>query len=149
MVSSSGSSLRCDSTNASSAGSDVVFKNDGLELGRVGELLHALANLLRRHAQPFGDSRNILVDVLELIAQEQRGKRGIVVDKSAAFAVENLSTGRKDRYRADAVTLGQRFKAVAAGDLQTRQPEAQYQEDRQDRILDGGDFELRNFFAAT
>ena len=88
-------------------------------------------------------------DVAFLIAQQQHGKRRIVVDNDAAFAVENFAARRQDGHLLDAVLFGQSVVVVAARHLQAPQPEREHQKNPQQNVLHCGEPKLGDFFLAT
>ena len=130
-------------------GRDVVFQEQRLVSRNRGHALQARAQFVRRNVQARCDLVGIGVEVAVLIAQQQHGERGIVVDDDAAFAVQNLAARREDGDLLDAVLFGQRGVVIAARDLQAPQPESQNQKNCQQDVLHCGEPELGDFFLAT
>ena len=107
------------------------------------------AQLIGRHVQPGSDLVGIGHQIAFLIAQQQNGKRWIVVDDDAAFAVKDLAARSEDRHLLDAVLLGQGVVVVVARDLQAPQSEGENQKNSQQDVLHCREPELRDFFLAT
>ena len=108
MVSSSGSSLRCDSIKASSSWRDVFLEIDRLVLRRSGKFVQALPHFLGIKVQSLRDHVGVDRKIASGIAQQQSGKGRIVVHNYAAIAVENLAARRQNWNFASLVLLRQR-----------------------------------------
>ncbi len=69
----------------------------------------------------MGDEGQIGIDVVVLLADQEAGDGGVVVDEKAALAVKELAAGGEDGLLANAVLLGQRAEVFSAQDLQPPQ----------------------------
>src|SRR5438105_2854981 len=82
------------------------------------EMTHPAAYLLRGRVQALGNRNGVGIEVPALIAQQQRGKGGIVVDDSPSFAVQNFSAGRENGNVADAILFRLRRVEVLLHNLE-------------------------------
>ena len=107
---------------------DVVFQKQRLVARDRRHALQARAQFVGRNVQSFGDLVGIDFEIAVLVAQQQHGERGVVVNDDAAFAVEQLAARREDGDLLDAVLFGQRAGSnrcalPAAATIQTREIE--------------------------
>ena len=82
---------------------DVLLEREGLVFGRRAIAFEDRVDLVGGHVQAARDERQIGGDVVALLANEEAGDGGIVVDEEAAFAVEKLAARGEDGHFADAV----------------------------------------------
>src|SRR5664279_3747290 len=130
-------------------GSDVVFEEQRLIARHSGHALQAGTQLVGGNVQSGGDLVGVYLEIAVLIAQQQHGERGIVVNDDAAFAVKDLAARRQNGDLLDAVLFGQGAVVIAARHLQAPQPEGQHQKNSQQDVLHCGKPELGDFFVAT
>ena len=65
--------------------SDVVFQKDGLILRHGGEVADAVSDFFGIEMQTLGDEARVGGEITGRVAQQQRGKRRIVLDDGAAL----------------------------------------------------------------
>src|SRR6266404_726609 len=99
--------------------------------------------------QPLGDCFRVRIQISRGIAQQQRRKRGVIIDDDPAFAIEDFAARRQNRHIANAVLLRQLRVLAALHHLQPPQPVCQKQENKQYDILHGSEPERGNFFFAA
>src|SRR6266478_814610 len=99
--------------------------------------------------QPLGDCFRVRIQISRRIAQQKRGKRGVVIDNDAAFAIEDFAAGRENWHIANAVLLRQLRVLAALHHLQPPQPVCQEQENKHYDVLHGGEPDGGNFFFAA
>ena len=83
------------------------------------------------------DERKVGVEIFDLFAQEIARNRGIVVDKQAAFAVEEFAARGEDGNLADPVGFGERTEVVGVEHLETPKAGEEDGEYERDEVLDG------------
>ncbi len=76
---------------------DVLLQRQRLVFWGGAVLLQDGVDLIDGHIQSAGDQRQIRVDVVALLADQEAGDGGVVVDDQTAFAVEDLAPRREDR----------------------------------------------------
>ena len=99
--------------------------------------------------RPRAISGRSACEILDLLAQQEAGDRGIVVDDDAAFAVEDLAARREHGNLADAVGLGQHAVVLGAEDLQTPQPGGEHGEHQHDDVLRRVQLDRRDLLVAA
>src|SRR6266478_5254041 len=99
--------------------------------------------------QPLGDCFRVRIQISRGIAQQERGKRRVIIDNDPAFAIEDFAARRQNRHIAHPVLLRQLRILAALHDLQPPQPVCQKQENEQYDVLHGGKPERGNFFFAA
>ncbi len=130
-------------------GCDVFFQENRLVLRHRREAPDALPHFVGVQVQPLGDGVRVRVQISRRIAQQQRGKRGVVIDNDPAFTIQNFAARRQNRHIADAVLLRQLRVLAALHHLQPPQPVRQKQKNEQHDVLYGGEPEGGNFFFAA
>ena len=130
-------------------GGDVLFKGQGLVFGSQSIFLQDGVDLVDGHVQTAGDQRQVGCDVVALLADEEAGDGGVVVDDESAFAIEDFAAGGEDGNFADAVGFSQGVVVLAADHLQAPQAKDQNGQDCRDHVLDNGEAEWRKFFVAV
>ena len=149
IVSSSGSSLRCASMNASSSGVMSSFRKIGWYCGMAAKWRIRARTSVAIQVQALRNQVRIRIEIARRIAQQQRGERRIVVDDDAPFAVQNLAAGRENRHIANAVLLRRGGVVAALHHLQLPQPVSQHQKDGQDYVLRRRQADFRYFVVAA
>ena len=109
--------------------SDVFFQKDRLILRHGSEMADTRPHFIRIQMQPLRNHLRVSVEVTGGIAQQQSGKRRVVVDDDASFAVQNLATRRENRHIADAVFFRRRRILTALHHLQPPQSVGQHEKD--------------------
>src|SRR6266403_503760 len=99
--------------------------------------------------QPLGDCFRVRIQISRGIAQQERGKRGVVIDNDPAFAIEDFAAWRQNWHIAHPVLLRQLRILATLHDLQPPQPICQKQENEQYDVLHGSEPERGNFFFAA
>src|SRR5437016_4666132 len=99
--------------------------------------------------QPLGDCFRVRIQISRGIAQQESGKRGVVIDNDPAFTIEDFASRRQIWHIANAVLLRQLRILATLHDLQPPQPVCQKQENEQYYVLHGGEPERGNFFFAA
>ena len=117
-------------------GRHVLLDGDGLVAGLETIVAQRGAKLVEVEVQAFGDQRQVGVDVVALLANEEAGGRRIVVDDQAALAIEELAARCHHGNFADAVLLCQHAEAVRAQHLQAPQAGDERQHHEQNSPLD-------------
>lgn len=121
-------------------GGDVLFEGDGLVFGGGLEAAEGGLDLVDGDVEALGDQGEIGGVVLDLLAEEVAGDRGVVVYEEAAFAVEEAASGGEDGNLAGAVGFGE--DAVAVGTYDLEAPEADYQDGQDERDIVLGEVKL-------
>ena len=90
-------------------------------------------------------SGNVGLKIFGLLAQQEAGDGGVVVDQDTALAVEDLAARGEHGQLADAIGVGEHAIAVRAENLQTPHAGGQHCQQNHDEILGGvqlcrGDF---------
>ncbi len=130
-------------------GRDVFLQENRLVLRHPRGALDAQPHFVGVQVQALGDQIRIGHKIARGIAQQQRRKRGVVIDNGAAFAIQNLAARRQNRHIAHPVLLCQQRVVAALHHLQQPQPVRQQKKNKQHDILDGGKPERGNFFFAA
>ena len=130
-------------------GCDVFLQENRLVLRHRREAPDALPHFLGVQMQPPGDRFRVRVQISRRIAQQERGKRGVVIDNDAAFTIQDFAARRQNRHIANSVLLRQLRVLAALHHLQLPQPVSQKQENEQYDVLHGGEPERGNFFFAA
>ena len=117
MVSSSGNSMSVRLDKGQFVGRDVIFQNDWLVQWHPSKFSQPLADIFRVHMQTQGDFVRIRKQVARLLAQQQRGKRWIVVDNDAVLPIDNAAARRQYRDVSHAVLFRQLRVIVLAANL--------------------------------
>ena len=149
MVSSSGKLVLVRLDELLFVGGDVLFEGQRLVFRSEAVLFQDGVDLVDGHVEATSDHGQIGVDVVALLAHEEAGDRGIVVDDEAALAIENLAARSEDGDFADAVGFREGMVVLAADDLETPQAEDQHSHDGRNEVLDSGEAEGREFFVAV
>jgi hypothetical protein len=130
-------------------GRDVFLQENRLVLRHRGEAPDALPHFLGIQMQPLRNGVRVRVQIARRIAQQERGKRRIVIDNDAAFAIQDFAPRRQNRHIANAVLLRQQCVLIAVHHLQPPQSVGQKQKNEQHDILHGGQAERGNLFFAA
>src|SRR5215472_10744786 len=130
---------------------DVVLDGDGLERREMGKLRPAyfVQHVGGGKVQAFGDLLCVAVQVARLIAQQEHGKRWIVVDDDLAFAIQDFAARRQQRNQLDTILVRLYQQFIAAAHLQAPQAIGEKNKHSQNSVLDGGELNLRDFCFAT
>src|SRR6266404_1811110 len=99
--------------------------------------------------QPLGDCFRVRIQISRGIAQQERGKRRVIIDNDPAFAIEDFAAWRQNWHIAHPVLLRQLRILATLHDLQPPQSVCQKQENEQYDVLHGGKPERGNFFFAA
>src|SRR5256885_1612846 len=99
-----------------------------------------LPDFIWRNMEALGDFLGVRKQVARLVAQQQRGKRRIVIYNDAPFTVQDLTPRREDRHAPYAVLLSAGLVLTRFADLQTPQPIGKHQKDDQSRVLNNSKF---------
>jgi hypothetical protein len=94
-------------------------------------------------AEAVGNGGEILFDKFGIVAEEQDGKRGTVVDEDAAIAIEHASTRSDDGNGADTILFGHLAVLVVVDDLELPEAEEQKANHAYDDVGDDGEPRLR------
>ena len=130
-------------------GGDVLLERKGLVFGRGAVAFDDGVDLVGSHVQAARDERQIGGDVVALLADEEAGDGGIVVDEEAAFAVEEFAAGGEDGNFADTVRFSEGVVVLAADHLQAPQSEDEHGQNYGDGVLNEGEADSRQFFVAV
>src|SRR6266404_4308198 len=74
---------------------EIFLKDQGFRWRTAGDLAQTLSQLARRNVESGGDRVHIGFDVLHPVTHDKSGKRRIVIDDLAAFAIEDLPARSK------------------------------------------------------
>ena len=134
--------------NASSSGVMSSFRKMGWYCGVKENFFTRSRTSSGSMCSPAAIIVDVVQDVAAGVAQQQRGKRRIVVDDDAPFAVQDLAARRQDGNVADAVLFRELGIIIAAHHLQPPQSEHQDQKNAENAVLHGSEPKLRYFFVA-
>src|SRR6266446_603206 len=96
--------------------------------------------------QPLGDCFRVRIQISRGIAQQERGKRRVIIDNDPAFAIEDFAAWRQNWHIAHPVLLRQLRILATLHDLQPPQSVCQKQENEQYDVLHGGKPERGKLF---
>ena len=117
--------------------------DDGLKFGQIAGVLQLVVQIVDGDAEAVGNGGEILFDEFGIVAEEQNGKRGTIVDQDAAIAIEHASARRDDGNGANAILFGHLAVLVAVDDLQFPEAEQQQADHAHDDVGDDGEPRLR------
>src|SRR6266404_5994781 len=112
--------------------------DNGLKFGKVAGVLQLVAEFVERDTQAVGKGGEILLNEFGIVAEEQDGERGAIVNEDATIAIEHAATGSDDRNGADAILFGHLAVLVAVDDLEFPEAEQQQTDHAHDDVGDYG-----------
>src|SRR5258708_21318896 len=129
----------------------VLFDEDGPECRLVGKLVLAdlVANLVGRNMESDGATGCVSVQVANLIAEQQRRERWVIVHHQSAFTIIDLPPRRKYGNAANAVLFGAHGVLIVVRDLQPPQSKREQQENNKHHVLHYCEFDGRYFFVSS
>ena len=129
-------------------GSHFLLDGNGLISRRSTETLDGGAQCVQIEVQAAGNRRQIGVHIVVLLAHQEAGDGGVVVDDQAVFTVEELTARREHGHLADAVLLGQKTEVGGAEHLQAPQSGGKRQHHQQNAVLHHRQLNAGDLFAA-
>src|SRR6266853_562040 len=121
----------------------VGLDNDGLEFREILCVCELVLQIIDRDSQAVRDSRKMLLNLGQIIAQEEHAERRPVVHQNPAIAVQHAAARRNHGNVTHAVALGHGAVLIGVDDLELPEADEQHADHAHDEVGGHGQPRLR------